>query len=115
MYTHADRVKQLTGLSRALERLCLHLKETGLFPEMLPIYTSCNHDVETLLTSSFSQSELSEQSRAIPDLYNRHKEWCPPLEQTASGMKEPGWFIELEAHLHPVLESARRLRETGYY
>lgn len=114
-YTYKDRIRHLTKLSEELDDLCVHLKNTGLFPEMLEIYMSRKHDVKTLLLTPFSQSELSELSRAIPDLYSRHKEWIPPLEETDDGIKEPDWFQALEMRLQPVLKSVQLLREIGYY
>ena len=82
---------------------------------MLDIYTSLQGDVKTLLATSFTQTDLSKLSRAIPDIYDRHKEWVPPLEETDQGAQEPKWFQELETYLNPVLNSAQRLREIGYY
>lgn len=69
IYTHEDRKEHLNELKKALERLCKHLEKTGLFPEKLDTYKSLKLEAETILHTNFSQSELSEQSRAIPDLY----------------------------------------------
>ncbi|MGR3087036.1 hypothetical protein ABMY21_20890 [Vibrio vulnificus] len=50
----------------------------------------------------------------IPDLFNRHKDWVPPLEVGSDGkLSEPQWFLALENYLQPVLKSARELKELG--
>jgi len=115
IYTNEDRKNQLIKLSGELEALCMHLEHTGLFPKKLSIYMSCKRDVKTLLDTSFSQPALSELSRAIPDIYSRHRDWQRPLEQTEDGLREPDWFKILETHLQPVLKRAQVLREIGYY
>lgn len=114
-YSQDDRRKQLEELLESFDNLCRHLKDTDLFPEMLNVYVSRKLDVASLLKTSFSQSELSKLSRNIPDIYNRHKDWLPPLEQSHGKLREPDWFVELEACLQPVLKNAQLLRELGFY
>ncbi|WP_050940401.1 hypothetical protein [Vibrio harveyi] len=90
-YTNIDRLKQLNDLKGRLTLLIAHL--------------ICN---------GFNQNQLSNVSDSIPDLFNRHKDWVPPLEVGSDGkLSEPQWLLVLENYLQPVLKSARELKELG--
>lgn len=115
-YTHEDRIDQLNKLIRALQSLIAHMKQESLFLDKVPQYESALAEAERLLVNGFAQSELSELDRAVPDLFYRHKEWYPPLEDESNPYSKPAkWFEELEKYLQPAREAAGVLSIIGYY
>jgi len=69
-----------------------------------------------LLLNRWTQDDLTELGRQVPDAFVRHKDWVPPLEQRGDGRwEQPAWFQELEDKLQPALRAARVLPEIGFY
>jgi hypothetical protein len=93
----------------------VYLQNQPQFVEQASSYHLYLTEVSRLIEQGFEEEELSVLSRAIPDMFGRHKDWIPPLEQTASGRWiEPEWFTELESYLQPMLAQAFLLSTIGY-
>lgn len=115
-YMPRDRIAQLRSLERALGELIPVAEATHAVTDLAPKYQEALEQVRALSQGDFSQEDLSNLSRSIPDAFHRHKDWIPPLELSGDGRwREPDWFTELDAKLRPVLDIAARLREIGYY
>ena len=115
-YTPEDRRKQLEALASALGELIPVVAELPEFSPRVGEYEAALRMTERLLRAGFTQEQASALSDAVPDLYFRHKEWCPPLIRTSSGeWREPEWFVRLESRLQPALRAAAALRVVGYY
>ncbi|MBU2709390.1 hypothetical protein KCM76_25590 [Zooshikella marina] len=115
-YTKEDRKNQLCKLIPALEALISHLNNVCLFAEKIPVYEQALAEANRLLNEGFTQEELNMLNRGIPDLFNRHKEWYPPLEDESNELSKPAkWFEDLEQYLQPVREAAGVLSIIGYY
>lgn len=115
-YTTADRKVQLEDLSAALRALIPVVASLPEFRFRAADYEVALQTCEALLRDGFTQQQLSALGRSVPDVFFRHKEWCPPAEQTADGAwREPAWFTQLEARLQPVLKAAEALYCLGYY
>lgn len=115
-YTPNDRIAQLRSLERSLGELIPVAEITSATIDLVPQYREALERVRTLACGDFSQEDLSNLSRAIPDAFHRHKDWMPPLEPSGNGQwQEPEWYTRLDAKLLPVLDLAAKLREIGYY
>lgn len=115
-YSTKDRQAQLERLAAALRSLIAVLPSIQEFSSRVGDYESALQRCEALLLKDFTQEQVSELSRSVPDLYFRHKEWVPPLERTPAGeWREPDWFVGLEERLQAVLKAAELLRIVGYY
>ncbi|HHP0483038.1 hypothetical protein CGJ38_19840 [Vibrio parahaemolyticus] len=113
-YTNNDRLMQLNDLKGRLTLLIAHLQLNHNDTKIISIYERALFDVDELICNGFNQNQLSNVSDSIPDLFNRHKDWVPPLEAGSDGkLSEPQWFLALENYLQPVLKSARKLKELG--
>ena len=113
-YTNNDRLMQLNDLKGRLTLLIAHLQLNHNDAKIISIYERALFDVDELICNGFNQNQLSNVSDSIPDLFNRHKDWVPPLEVGSDGkLSEPQWFLALENSLQPVLKSARELKELG--
>ncbi|AUW04775.1 TPA: hypothetical protein P0E37_005050 [Vibrio campbellii] len=113
-YTNNDRLMQLNDLKGRLTLLIAHLQLNHNDAKIISIYECALFDVDELICNGFNQNQLSNVSDSIPDLFNRHKDWVPPLEAGSDGkLSEPQWFLALENYLQPVLKSARKLKELG--
>ena len=113
-YTNTDRLMQLNDLKGRLTLLIAHLQLNHNDAKIISIYERALFDVDELICNGFNQNQLSNVSDSIPDLFNRHKDWVPPLEVGSDGkLSEPQWFLALENYLQPVLKSARKLKELG--
>lgn len=107
---------QLTALKEALSSFIPYLESSQRFEDKVSIYKTSLEVTIDLLENGFEQKQLSELGRNTPDLFHRHKEWIPPLEENDKGnWVEPEWFQELETYLQPVLKAARVLSIIGYY
>ncbi|UXZ95472.1 hypothetical protein K3169_24590 [Pseudomonas phytophila] len=114
-YTNADRLSQLKELESVLPEL---IRVAGSTPAMTYVedYRLALAKVVELQKEGFTQNQLSALGRAIPDVFNRHKEWIPPMHQTATGeWVEHEWWTLLDEKLQPVLSLARTLQTLGYY
>lgn len=115
-YTVAERTQQLHALVFALDELIPVLRALPEFSDRVAEYQAARERAVELTQVGFDQGDLSSLSRAVPDLFYRHKDWAPPLVELADGRwSEPKWFIELERKLQPVLEAAQKLQTLGYY
>lgn len=115
-YTEEDRKNQLGKLIPALESLISHMKNERLFMDKISVYELALTEANRLLNEGFTQKELSELDRGVPDLFYRHKEWYPPLEDESNNLSKPAkWFEELEEYLQPAREAAGVLSIIGYY
>lgn len=116
-YTQKDKEKQLARLVAALSDLIVEVKKAGIFPEKLAAYDKALSFAKELASEGFEQSELNELQANIPDLFYRHKEWVPPLEDESdrSYPYHPAkWFLLIDKKLELVLEIASELRSIGY-
>lgn len=115
-YTTSDRVKQIKTLASSLEALIQEIRLIDKFPSQLEAYQQAFRRCHELLQEGFDQQQFSELNSMVPDLFNRHKEWLPPLEEDLSGnFREPDWFFRVEEKLKPVLDAAWELRVIGKY
>jgi hypothetical protein len=115
-YTVGEREAQLGELIAVLPPLIEHVHASEKLSSLAPKYQSALAMARGLLAAGFSQEQLSELGRSVPDAFHRHKEWRPPLVQQSDGSwAEPNWFAELEAVLQPALRAAGVLRIVGYY
>ena len=115
-YTAEDRQAQLQSLASALRNLIELLPSIPEFSSRVEEYEAALQNCEALLRNGFVQDQLSELGRSVPDLFFRHKEWTPPLEQVQTGeWREPRWFVLLEEKLKPLLVAANILHVVGYY
>lgn len=115
-YTKAEKTEQLKAVIEALEKFVPYLEANERYQAQSPIYRAALMEAEDLFNDGFDQDALNQLSEDIPDLFHRHKEWIPPLEEDKNGkLQEPTWFTELETHLQPVLEAASKLPVVGYY
>ncbi len=115
-YTEQDRTEQLGNLVPALEALISHMRNEKLFIDQIPQYELALEEAKRFLASGFTQNELSALDRAVPDLFYRHKEWYPPLEDESNVYSKPAkWFEDLEEYLQPAREAAGVLSIIGYY
>lgn len=115
-YTTDDRQKQLATLAAALRELIPVVAALPEYAASVPDYEAALQLTERLLRDGGTQAQLTALANAVPDLFLRHREWCPPVEQAPSGdWREPEWFTRLEARLQPVLQAAGVLRVVGYY
>ncbi|GAB2615468.1 hypothetical protein GCM10027191_09230 [Novilysobacter erysipheiresistens] len=113
-YNQEDRIGQLRDLEVALAALIPLARRLNL--RHLPQYEGALECTRTLLAHGFTQAELSDLARQVPDVWVRHKDWLPPLEKRPDGTwQEPPWFPELEAKLRPALSAAWMLSMVGYY
>ena len=115
-YTKDDRIIQLNALKTALSNFIAYLENSERFKDRISVYKASLEVTINLLENGFEQKQLSELGRNTPDLFHRHKEWIPPLEENDKGkLVEPEWFQELETYLQPVLKTASVLSIIGYY
>jgi hypothetical protein len=114
-YTEEDRLMQLQKLVTTLECLISYLMLKQLFLDKLDSYESALQEAKSLLENGFTQKQLSTLGRSVPDLFSRHKEWIPPLENEGDFSTEAKWFLELEEQLKPALSAAGVLGIVGYY
>jgi hypothetical protein len=114
-YTEEDRLMQLQKLVTTLECLISYLNQKQLFLNKIDSYESALQEAKNLLENGFTQQKLSTLGRSVPDLFSRHKEWIPPLENEGDFSKEAKWFLELEEQLNPALSAAGVLSIVGYY
>ena len=115
IYTAGDRTAQLGELAEALKQLVpvaeqLHLSQAT-------DYVAALARANTLMATAFTQADLSELARSIPDVVGRHKDWeSQYLVRRADGSTGfPDWLERLEVVLQPTLEAAQKLKELGYY
>ena len=115
-YTIRERRRQLKSLAKSLRELIPTVAANPEFSDRTPLYQVALDETERLLQQGFVQEDLSNLAKSIPDLFFRHKEWMPPVEETDDGKSvQPEWFVKLESRLVPVLRNAMILRELGYY
>ena len=115
-YTRAERQRQLVDLINALTELIPEVERLIDFADNAEAYREARSIAKRLLREGFTQDDLSALSRAVPDLFSRHKDWIPPLESTGGGgWKEADWFVQLDGKLQPVLKAAFLLRTVGHY
>ena len=107
---------QLANLASALREVIPILASLPPVAHRYVEYRAALRECECLLQTGFTQEQLSALSDSVPDLFFRHKEWTPPLEQTPDGRwLEASWFARLDAKLQPVLRAAETLRQVGFY
>lgn len=115
-YTAAERRRHLERLASFLPDL---IKVCASQPDLVHLvseYRSALEQAQELLVNGFTQEQLSRLGRSVPDAFQRHKDWMPPLEQNGNGSwREPEWFAVLEKRLQPTLRAAKTLCELGYY
>ena len=87
-HTEEDRLIQLQKLVTTLECLISYLKQKQLFLNKIDSYESALQEAKNLLENGFNQQQLSTLGRSVPDLFSRHKEWIPPLENEGDFSKE---------------------------
>lgn len=116
-FTNAEREDQLLKLIDALEALIAGLYKTGLYPDERIQYQTAIEQVKHLLSAGFSQAELGELNRQMPNLFWLHKEWSPILEKKSDSpeFREPEWFKLLEPLEQNVVSAAAILRQIGEY
>ena len=115
-FTAEDRKAQLAALASALRELIPVIASLSPVAHRDVEYRSALEQCQHLLQVGFTQEQLSALSRSVPDLFFRHKEWGPPLEQAPDGRwLEASWFANLDSKLQPVLRAAEALRYVGYY
>lgn len=113
-YNLEDRLGQLRDLELALISLIpvaarLKLRQASQYEIAL-------EQTRELLGRAFTQEDLSQLARQVPDVWTRHKDWMPPLEKRPDGMwHEAPWYQELEDKLQPALGAAGFLSTVGYY
>ena len=114
-YTNADRLSQLKKLESALPELIQVASSTPAMTYVEDYRLALAKAVE-LQKEGFTQNELSALARAIPDVFDRHKDWMPPMHQIETGeWVEHEWWTLLDEKLQPVLSLARTLQVLGYY
>jgi hypothetical protein len=115
-YSGAERTRHLADLVGSIEALLPELERSGKYPAKQLEYERACVLAKQLLSSGFTQEDLSALSRSVPRLFWLHKEWTPPLESTVSGGRfvEPEWFQRLEP-LEAKVSAAERLRVVGVY
>lgn len=114
-YTNADRLSQLKKLESALPEL---IRVASSTPAMAYVedYRLALAKAVDLQKKGFTQNELSALARSIPDVFNRHKDWIPPMQQIETGeWVEHQWWTFLDEKLQPVLSLARTLQMLGCY
>ena len=115
-YTADDRITQLTVLAAALRQAIPAVASHSPVAHRGAEFKAALAQCERLLQSGFTQEELYALSRAVPELFRRHKDWLPPMERAPNGqLFEAPWFAELDAKLQPVVQAAEALRQVGYY
>lgn len=114
-YTKEDRIGQLNALIPALENLITYLKDNELFLDNVHSYEDALDEAKRLLIEGFTQKELGTLERSVPDLFFRHKDWIPPLENEGDYTTPAKWFEELEKRLQPARAAAGILSIVGYY
>ncbi|MCF5805777.1 MULTISPECIES: hypothetical protein [Pseudomonas syringae group] len=114
-YTEAERIQQLRKLEQALVALLPVSIQLGL--EQTPDYHEALCRTRVLLETGFTQTDLTDLSRSVPDAVPRGRDWeARYLVQKADGSwRWPEWFSELESRLVPVIRTAETLRTLGYY
>ncbi|WP_141230175.1 hypothetical protein [Pseudomonas sp. Irchel 3A5] len=114
-YTSADRLSQLKTLESALTELIRVINSTPAMTYVDDYRLALAKTVE-LQKEGFNQNQLSALARGIPDVFNRHKEWIPPMHQIETGeWVEHEWWKLLDEKLQPVLSLAKTLKTLGYY
>lgn len=115
IYNETDRKAQLKQLANALVELIpvaceLNLDQTASYEKAL-VRTN------ELLTRGFTQKDLSELARSVPDVFYRHKDWESKMamKQQDGSWDYPSWFKKLETKLQPALSAASELSTLGYY
>lgn len=115
-YGVAAKKKHLQEFSRSLEAFLSHVEAVPELQSSAPSYRECLVRADNLLANGFSQEQLSELSRSVPQLFWLHKEWVPPLELALDGRwVEPRWFREYAPKHQAVVEAAEQLRVLGEY
>lgn len=115
-YSVAEREAQLKDLIAALPPLIEHVHASQKFAALAPQYEAALALARSLLANGFTQEQLSQLGRSVPDAFHRHKEWEPPLVQQSDGSwAEANWFAQLESVLQPALRAAGFLCIVGYY
>ena len=100
----------------SLDDLIPVIEANPLIADKSSIYVAARNEVTRLLEKKFTSFELSDLAFSVPDLFDRHKEWTPPLIQTKDGnWIEPDWFAELDNKLTAAIKAAQELRVVGYY
>ncbi len=113
-YTHKDRIEQLRELELTLLALIPVARKLRI--AQATQYEWALERTRWLASNGFTQNDLTELGTQVPDVYQRHKEWLPPLEQRLDGSwQEPLWFQELEQKLQPTLRAAGFLPMLGFY
>lgn len=117
-FSKLERRQHLQELIDALTAFLPELERSGHYLEQLPDYRKALAEARQFLEQGFSQEDLNELSRRIPQLFWLHKEWVPPLEPSSlhgAAFVEPEWYKRLEPFESRVREFATRLRFTGEY
>ncbi|WP_339080812.1 hypothetical protein [Pseudomonas sp. TMP9] len=116
-FTNSEREGQILKLIAALEELTACLNKTGLYQAELIQYQTAIEQAQHLLSAGFSQAELGNLNRQVPNLFWLHREWSPPLEKNPDGpgFRESEWFKLLEPLEQNVVSAAAVLRQVGEY
>lgn len=115
-YTEDERRTQLKDLAKALRQLIPAVRNSERFSHRAEDYARPLAKAERLLADGFTQEDLSDLARDVPDLFDRHPRWDPPLEEVSPGKwVEPEWFTSMDAILAPALRAAELLRTVGHY
>ena len=113
-YTHSDRMEQLRALELALLELIPVAQKLGITEAAQ--YEWALSRTRWLMANGHTQDDLTALGTQVPDVFSRHKEWMPPLEQLPDGSwREAAWFQELEEKLQPTLHAAGMLPVVGFY
>ena len=115
-YTDSDRQTQLNDLILALEALIAHLPTVPDYAKSIDTFRHYLDAVRTLASDGYTQSDLTNASRAFPSIIHTHPHWVPPLIETDDGgYSEPAWFPELERLHTACADAAEILRVLGTY
>ena len=116
LFGQTEKTKDLEELKHSIEAFLPVVRDTVELQQAAEAYRACLEEAERLLSEGFRQKDLSELAGAVPKLFWLHKEWVPPLVQTADGKwEEPEWFKRAERFHHRVIKAASQLRVVGTY
>ena len=114
-YTDKDRRRHLRQLAERLPALIAFLGTVPELRDRVPVYEAALASTLRLQREGFTRETLVALSDAVPDVFQRYREWEPPATRLPDGrVVDVPWYAPLEEVLQPVLDVASWLRGIGW-
>jgi hypothetical protein len=114
-YTDKDRRRQLRQLAERLPALIAFLRSVPELAARAPVYEAALALTLRLQKEGFGREELVALSDAVPDVFQRYRDWEPPAVRLPDGrVVDVPWYAPLQEVLQPVLDAAGWLRGIGW-